>query len=562
MRRSESGSIGAPSRFPVRYANGHFVVTADPVIEIVELIAGRLWRLEVAGRKPVNRRAVVFVHGFTGNAENTWRADELESFPYLLARDPKFQDYDIFLFQYATSFFFPPEIKNIVNQFEFALEKHLPGHSIVFIAHSMGGLVCMQYVLRQLERAAVLRVVGLLTYGTPMSGVEWIRYANLVLQLTAIKIPLVSTVSKFFTKNRQLENMRAGGQFIDALTSNWVLRVLNGGYPSIPANLRTWLPTRVVTGNDDWVVKESSAKGFYGDIDWVPVDKGHIAMIKPAGRKDESYEIASDFVTQCRVWIGPASALKLRRQADLIWNLHKCRRIANWTLELSFLGREPASGAEFGLPGFGEFTVRECSYTRFFDEPILKFGFAFGSIASDKTWSDQFLFLHRLLFRGLSKAESSKIIESLRPLLNNPGKAWKILFRDLRVSVGTGRDSVELQPRDPVAVDDGIVCDIDLPKEFVGKEERVKLSFTSLLPMNIRHYRIWFPWLCESFSATVSFEREVAFLAAYQAMRGSMEASAREEAYGKMGFQSSELILPESYIQMEWRFSEQERTTT
>jgi len=545
--------------FQVMYATSRFAMAAEPDIESVELIIGRLWRLGVPARKQANRRAVVFVHGFIGDADNTWKADGSESFPHLLAKDPKFQDYDVFLLQYATSFFFPPEIDNIVNQIGFALDKHLPDYSIVFVAHSMGGLVCMRYVLRQLEKAVPLKIVGLITYGTPMTGVEWIRYANIVLQLTAIKVPIFSSISKFFTKNRQLENMRAGGEFIDKLTSQWVSHVLNGGYPSIPPNLRTWLPTRVVTGNDDWVVKESSAKGFYGDIDWIPVTKGHIAMIKPASRGDETYQTASDFITQCRVWIGPAGALKLREQADVIWNLHKRRRIADWKLELGFLGREAAPGLSFGLPGFGEFAVRECSYTRFFDEPTLKFGFAFGSIASDKLWSDQFLFLHRLMFRGLTKAESTKIIESLRALLGDSSKAWMSLFHDLRVTVGTGSAVAELKPGNPTVVDDGIVCDLDLPQDLVGKEARVKLSFRSLLPLNIRHYRIWFPWLCESFSATVSFERDVAYLASSQAMRGSVEADAREEAYGKVAFQSSELILPDSYIQLEWRFSDQER---
>jgi pimeloyl-ACP methyl ester carboxylesterase len=95
---------------------------------------------------------VVFVHGFTGDAGNTWKARDATSFPQLLAKDVDFPDYDVFLFQYATSFFFPPEIDNIVKQFEFALDRHLPNHSILFIAHSMGRLVCMRYVLLRLER--------------------------------------------------------------------------------------------------------------------------------------------------------------------------------------------------------------------------------------------------------------------------------------------------------------------------------------------------------------------------------------------------------------------------
>lgn len=530
-------------------------MTTDPVIEPVELIKDRLWRLGLSGRKRQNHRAVVFVHGFAGDAQSTWKADETDSFPNLVASDPRLEDYDVFLYQYKTGFSLPSAIENIVKHFAFALNRHLPSYSIVFVAHSMGGLVCMRYALSQLESAAPLRVAGLLTYGTPMSGVEWIRYANSILLLAGIKLPVISWVYKFFRTNRQLEDMRAGGEFIDRLNSQWILHVLNGGYPTIPANLRTWLPTRVVTGNEDWVVSESSARGFYGDVDWVPVDRGHIKLVKPIGRSDDTYQIASDFITECRSWIGPASALKLRQQADMIWKLHRGRRISDWTLDLSFAGRQASGDQEFGLPGFDEFTVRECSYTRFFDEHSLKFGFAFGGIASRKIWNNQFVFLHKILLRGLPREISRTISDNLRGLLRDPSHAWKTLFHDLRIAIGSGANAVKLTVESPEVVDDGIVAGIHLPKQFIGTEARVTIAFRTLLPCDIKQYRIWFPWLCETFSATVSFERGVEYVAAYQAMRGSIEADIEEETFGKMRFHSQALILPESYIQFEWAFN-------
>ena len=46
-----------------------------------------------------NRRAILFVHGFTGRPEDTWRADGASnSFPELVWRDPDLNDYDVFTF--------------------------------------------------------------------------------------------------------------------------------------------------------------------------------------------------------------------------------------------------------------------------------------------------------------------------------------------------------------------------------------------------------------------------------------------------------------------------------
>jgi len=120
-------------------------------------------------------RALLFVHGFLGDALTTWTAkDASESFPSLLATDATLSDYDIFLFQYVTKDFHPPQIANIADQLRFAIDQHILSKRLVLIGHSMGGLVCMHYILKLLEQSdpRAQFIAGLLLYGSPMTGVE------------------------------------------------------------------------------------------------------------------------------------------------------------------------------------------------------------------------------------------------------------------------------------------------------------------------------------------------------------------------------------------------------
>ena len=252
------------------------------------LIADKLFRIRpsaLPATAAAKECAVIFVHGFLGDATTTWIADGVsDSFPALLASDPNLSDQDVFTFQYRTRQVSPPAIKNISAQLRFAVEQHVKASRIVLIAHSMGGLVCMDYIIWLLENeeARARTINGLLLFGTPMTGIEWANYAKLALQLGQIKVPGLGLLTRVLTANKQVTALTTGSQQIERLLGGWILRVLSGGNPETRADQRAWFPVRVVSGNDDWVVKESSARGLYADRDWINVDQDHRAMVKPA----------------------------------------------------------------------------------------------------------------------------------------------------------------------------------------------------------------------------------------------------------------------------------------
>src|SRR5260370_1231248 len=99
-----------------------------------------------------NDRCVMFVHGVTGDIESTWRAkDATFGFIDLIRQDENLQDYDIFSFGYRTTYFRGAPINNAARQLAGAIDQLEGRYQIVLIAHSMGGLVCMRYILDQLQ---------------------------------------------------------------------------------------------------------------------------------------------------------------------------------------------------------------------------------------------------------------------------------------------------------------------------------------------------------------------------------------------------------------------------
>jgi len=536
---------------------------AAPTCTLEPVITDKLFRvvLNNAAARKKNDKAVIFVHGFRGDAQDTWKLKESEeSFPFMLASDPELPDHDFYIFQYVTKSLDPPAIDNIVAQLKFVITDKLQEKRIMFIAHSMGGLVAMRCILHFLEQGETQSFCGLLLYGTPMTGVEWVKYAQLVLQLATFKVPVLGLISRVLKTNKQVSALTEGSEFVEKLNGNWVLRVLNGGHPKIVAAQRAWFPVRVVSGNDDWVVKQSSARGFYSEIDWIDVDTDHIRLVKPKDRLELTYQIAVNFLKDCRRWINPKALQKLRSQIDQIWGLHQQRTIADWRFEVSFENQQlPATSNPFGIPNFRPFSVTECSYRRKIDKGVLKFGFAIGPIAAGALWTDDFAFLHSIRFGALPPADGQILQDQLRTVLNTHSTAWSTLFETAAINIRhpEGTAWQPLVPSDIEFPNDGLVRTFLIPQEaadLIGEEAFVNVSFRGLLPSAINDYEVQFPWLCDGFIVRATVKGGPSYIATSQGMRGSAILQSKKEQQGKVEYSSEDLIFPGSYLHVEWGF--------
>jgi pimeloyl-ACP methyl ester carboxylesterase len=513
-----------------------------------------------------NHRAVVFVHGFIGDPLKTWQEPEAtQAFPELLVEDPKLDDFDCFRFKYKTNPFSGPRIKNIAQQLENEIRRSLADYQVVLLAHSMGGLVCMQYIVGLLAKGARLPVIGLLMFGTPTTGVEWVNIAKIVLALGEFElVPL--WLRKLFAGNSQYEELAVASQFLQDLQGQWILHVVNGGYAETPASQRASIPVRVVTGNEDWVVKEYSAKGVYGEIDWNPLQLDHRALVKPSDRKSASYQCAADFLVGCRSTYQPEVLAELRRAADKVWSLRKTKLIRNWNLEIRF---DATLASPIPALKRGRFASCEvsCRYTLVLSDRPFVLGLTLGGDEARSAWktdkTDSFVlaYLHQIFLDTIPTGERQAVAETLGGLLARGEEVWASLFGNLRMRIAAAGTAAwhDLVAGEVKGGDGHLLRTFRLPevaRPLVGEEVTLDLGFRSIRPTALHEFTLQFPWLTLGFDALVVIESATDNVFATSQLFGQVRAAIESEDQGKGKkiriSSEGDLVLPESTVRIRW----------
>ena len=123
-------------------------------------------------------RVIVFVHGLHGNRES-WRASNGAYWPDLIRTDPRFAYSEVDVAEYPT----PPSNGKMSSVqlaellFNRLQQDRVWDHrEVVFIAHSLGGILVEQMLLRHPAQAARVRFI--VSYGTPHEGSSVARIAS------------------------------------------------------------------------------------------------------------------------------------------------------------------------------------------------------------------------------------------------------------------------------------------------------------------------------------------------------------------------------------------------
>jgi hypothetical protein len=125
------------------------------------------------------KRAIVFIHGIHGSAADTWRsADGKAYWPDLIKADPAFKDADVFVEQYPTPYTGnKKDVTDISNALEEQLRNIFQTHDqVVFICHSLGGLVFKQMLLD--HQAYAKQIPFVVFYATPGAGSFIARFGS------------------------------------------------------------------------------------------------------------------------------------------------------------------------------------------------------------------------------------------------------------------------------------------------------------------------------------------------------------------------------------------------
>jgi len=244
----------------------------------------------------VKKIGVVFVHGFTGDS-NTWKNKASVSFCGMLALDEDVnKDFVFFEFDYYTKIIgvfksvAVQKLKGLLNiipgvNLDVEIKKNKPIRylsdlldgflrteledfdEVVLVAHSMGGLVAKDYILRRsLETRP--RPIGYVSIAVPHKG----SLASIILAPSG---------------NVNAKELQPLNEYADSLNTEWYER-------------RSELPKcmYLVASNDECVNEVSSVPYKVSSSDKFTLDYDHTSICKPASVKDHSYLRVKRFLKQ------------------------------------------------------------------------------------------------------------------------------------------------------------------------------------------------------------------------------------------------------------------------
>lgn len=210
-----------------------------------------------------SRKLVLFLHGWSGDREETWKL-----FPYLVCGDYEFRDYDVLSIGYPTYLI---GSNLTMEQFGGWLADKLAANDmqrydkIAIVAHSIGGLLAEQIVLEQ--RPELKNIVLLAEIGTPHLGPY--KYTDLVDSLG-------------LHGGRLVGELQPGSPYLQKLQTDW------SNLPNRPHTFCEGSP-------DDYVVSLESAQSGCDEKHAYPA-LDHRGLVKPTDVREDRYKIPMNTV--------------------------------------------------------------------------------------------------------------------------------------------------------------------------------------------------------------------------------------------------------------------------
>lgn len=223
-------------------------------------------------RGPGGKRVIVFVNGLFGDALSTWTNTNGAYWPALIAHDPDFEGVDVYVHNFESpKLARAQQVQDLASRLkDFLLTDRVLDHEeIVFIAHSMGGLVTRAFLLKQRSRPQ--QTPMLYFFATPTAG------AN------------VTEIAQHLSENPQLEDMQplSDGGYVKTLREDW-LQTSDDPALNYPNAIASFCAYEIL---DVWhvrIVSELSAT-YLCNRSTRAVRADHIGIVKPTGIGDDPY---------------------------------------------------------------------------------------------------------------------------------------------------------------------------------------------------------------------------------------------------------------------------------
>ncbi len=223
---------------------------------------------------PQHNRVIIFVNGVFGDGASTWTNDTTGKYwPTLMASDPDFADADI----YVHSFLSPhlttaQQILELAGRMKDYLETQgvISKHGeLVFLCHSMGGLVTRAFLLS--ARLPAARVPMIYFFATPTAG------AN------------VAGIAAHLSDNPQLKDMEPleEGGYVKDLREQW-LQTANEPALDYPNKIASFCSYELKDTYGFRIVPELSAT-YLCNHETRAVVENHLGIVKPSDVNADPY---------------------------------------------------------------------------------------------------------------------------------------------------------------------------------------------------------------------------------------------------------------------------------
>lgn len=231
-----------------------------------------------------SKHAVIFVHGLHGDPNNTWRQRKsAKTLPELFSLDKELDIIDVYSFGYPSNLIVNYDFREVSKILYSEIKAHLAGKDIIFIAHSMGGLVVQQYLIDQCElfhSEAVRQVKGIVYLAVPFSGSSKADF-----------------FSWFVPFHKQVHSLTTNNPALDKLRENWIKYVYQGGDERLPDAHRVDVSQIAIYGVRDRIVTKNSASPFHIGATIIPSDAGHKHICK-VDQFSTEYKHIKDFIIE------------------------------------------------------------------------------------------------------------------------------------------------------------------------------------------------------------------------------------------------------------------------
>jgi hypothetical protein len=239
-------------------------------------------------RRPQNRVAAVFIHGVLSSGESCWKNANGCYWPELLASEEESRKFGIYVFSYKTNIFsrnyLLGDAVDALKEF-MKLDGVFDCQALVFIAHSMGGLLARKLVVERMNDFKDKAIsIGLFLVASPSLGSH---YANLMSPLARLMGHTQADALRFSQDNAWL--MDLDKEFTNLKEAETIQIFGKELVEDVFIVFNNWVSNRVV--------EPFSGARYFGEPFKVP-NSDHFSIAKPDSAQAIQHRLLVNFLQE------------------------------------------------------------------------------------------------------------------------------------------------------------------------------------------------------------------------------------------------------------------------